>query len=164
MESVVARRMKKTLILASAAFALAVLAACAPTVATRGDLVDPDALAQIKPGVSTREDVETKLGTPTHVATFDDKVWYYIGRRTQQYSFLDPEVLKQQAIEIDFNDKGVVADVKNLNLSKAADVTPAPGATPAYGNDNTFIRELLGDLSHPMPDLSQHTPGSLPGQ
>ena len=34
-----------------------------------------------------------------------------------------------------------------------ADVAPVERSTPTYGHDNTLIRQLLGDLSHPMPDL-----------
>jgi outer membrane protein assembly factor BamE (lipoprotein component of BamABCDE complex) len=153
--------MKKTpfTLLCAFSFLTVALAACEPTIANRGNILDPELLAQITPGASTREDVATKLGTPTHVSTFDEKVWYYVGRQTEQYSFLSPEVLKQQAVEIDFNDAGTVKEVKNLDLSKAGDVTPVDRATPTYGRNDTFIRQLLGDLSHPMPDLKNQVPG-----
>lgn len=127
------------------------LASCAPTVANRGNILDPDKLAEIKVGTSTREDVAGNLGTPTQVGTFDDKVWYYIGRQTEQYSFLDPEVLKQKAVEIRFNDEGVVSSVTDLDLAEAKDVQPIDRATPTYGRDDTFIKQLLGNLSHPTP-------------
>jgi outer membrane protein assembly factor BamE (lipoprotein component of BamABCDE complex) len=132
---------------------LAALAACAPTVANRGCSLDPELLAQIKPGATTREEVAQKLGTPTSISTFDENVWYYVGRQTEQYSFLSPDVLKQQAIEIDFDDKGVVTAFTNLDLPQAADATPVDRATPTFGQQNTFLRELLGDLSHPRPNL-----------
>jgi outer membrane protein assembly factor BamE (lipoprotein component of BamABCDE complex) len=127
------------------------LAACAPTVANRGNILDADTLRDIKPGVSTREEVATKLGTPTQVSTFDDKIWYYIGRRTEQYSFLDPEVVKQKAVEVRFDDKGVVLAVNDLDLAGAEDIVPVDRATPTYGRDDTFIKQLLGNLSHPTP-------------
>jgi len=140
---------------------VASLCACEPSIANRGNILDPGALAQITPGTSTREDVATKLGTPTQVSTFDEKVWYYIGRQTEQYSFLSPDVLKQQAVEIDFNDAGIVKSVTNLDLSKAADISPVDRETPTYGRNDTFIRQLLGDLSHPLPDLSNQMPGTV---
>jgi outer membrane protein assembly factor BamE (lipoprotein component of BamABCDE complex) len=149
--------MKKTHLLVLCAAAL--LGACEPTVANRGNILDLDMLAQIKPGTSTREEVATKLGTPTAVSTFDDKIWYYVGRQTEQYSFLTPEVLKQQAIEIDFDDQGVVTATKNLDLSQAADADPVDRATPTYGQKNTLLRELLGDLSHPLPNLAKQGQG-----
>ena len=139
--------MKKThLLLLSAA---ALLTACEPTIANRGNILDPDKLAEIKVGTSTREDVATKLGTPTQISTFDDKIWYYVGRQTQQYSFLDPEVLKQKAVEIRFNEDGAVTSVKDLDLAEAQDIHPVDRTTPTYGHDDTFIQQLIGNLSHP---------------
>ena len=147
-------RMKKThLLLLSAA---ALLTACEPTIANRGNILDRDSLAQIAPGSTTREEVATKLGTPTEISTIDDKIWVYVGRETEQYSFLDPEIIKQQAIEVDFNESGVVTNVRNLDLSQAGDISPVGRETPTYGHDSTFIRQLLGDLSHPLPDLSNN--------
>ena len=132
--------------------ALAVLlGACEPTIANRGNIVDPDRLAEIKVGASTREEVATKLGTPTQVSTFDDKTWYYMGRQTEQYSFLDPEVLKQKAVEIKFDDNGTVTAVNDLDLSNAENVAMVERTTPTYGNDNTFIQQLIGNLGHVGP-------------
>jgi outer membrane protein assembly factor BamE (lipoprotein component of BamABCDE complex) len=134
---------------------LFLLSACEPTLANRGNILDADKLAEIKPGESTREEVATKLGTPTQVSTFDDKTWYYMGRQTQQYSFLDPEVLKQKAVEIKFDDKGTVVAVNDLDLSGAKDIAPVDRSTPTYGNDNTFIKQLIGNLGHPVPDIKK---------
>jgi outer membrane protein assembly factor BamE (lipoprotein component of BamABCDE complex) len=150
--------MKKTHLLVVCALSL--LAACEPTVANRGNVLDPDNLAQVKPGLTTREEVATRLGTPTEVSTFDEKVWYYIGRKTEQYSFLRPDVVQQQAVEVDFNEGGTVTAVKNLDLSQAADISPVERTTPTYGHDNTFLRQLLGDLSHPMPGIKDDHAGS----
>jgi outer membrane protein assembly factor BamE (lipoprotein component of BamABCDE complex) len=127
------------------------LAACEPTIANRGNILDPERLTQIQAGTSTREDVATKLGTPTQVSTFDDKTWYYIGRQTEQYSFLDPEVLKQKAVEIKFDDNGTVTSVNDLDLSHAQDVDAVSRKTPTYGNDNTLIQQLIGNLGHVSP-------------
>lgn len=62
--------MKKHLFLLSF---LVATTACAPTVANRGNILDLDVLAEIKPGTTTRE-VASKLGSPTVMSTFDDKV------------------------------------------------------------------------------------------
>lgn len=142
-----------------AIFCLILLAGCEPMVANRGNILDPDKLVDIKVGTSTREDVATKLGTPTETGTFDDKTWYYVGRQTEQYSFLNPDVMKQQAIEIRFDDKGVVTAVSNLDLSRAQDITPVARSTPTYGNDNTFIQQLLGNLGHPVPNMGSKQEG-----
>jgi outer membrane protein assembly factor BamE (lipoprotein component of BamABCDE complex) len=123
-------------------------------------MLDPEICSQITPGVTTREEVATKLGTPTSISTFNENAWYYIGRETEQYSFLSPVVLKQQAVEIDFDDKGIVTALTNLDLSQAADASPVDRATPTFGQKNSFLRELLGDMSHPRPDLGKQNRGS----
>ena len=119
--------------------------------ANRGTMVDADKLAEIKEGESTREDVAVKLGTPTQVSTFDENKWYYIGRRTKQYSFLDPEVIEQKGVEISFDEEGKVKTVSKINLADAKDIDPVSRKTPTYGIDNTFLEQLVGNLRRPIP-------------
>jgi outer membrane protein assembly factor BamE (lipoprotein component of BamABCDE complex) len=138
----------------------AVFVACAPTVANRGSMLDLESLAQIKPGVTTREQVATRLGTPTTISTFDENVWYYVGRQTEQYSFFSPDVIKQQAVEVSFNDKGIVTSCAEIELPNAADATPVDRSTPTFGQKNTLIRELIGDLKHPRPSMKDMNRGS----
>jgi outer membrane protein assembly factor BamE (lipoprotein component of BamABCDE complex) len=131
---------------ASVALAAAGLAACAPTIDQRGNLPDPEKLAQIHPGTTTREQVTHILGTPSSMGVFDDKNWYYISRRTKQISFLDPSVLDQQVYIVDFDDKGVVRGVDHKDLADGKDIEPAPGATPAPGRELTFVEQVLGNV------------------
>lgn len=133
------------------------LAACAPKIAHRGQLIEPDKLAEVKVGTSNREDVATKLGSPTQVGTFNENLWYYYGRQTEQYSFLDPEIVEQQAIEIRFDDAGTVTAVTKLDTSKARnDISPVERQTPTYGHETSIIEDLVGNLGHPgMPMKNQ---------
>ncbi len=125
------------------------LAACTPTVANRGHIVDPDKLAEVKVGESTRENVANILGSPSQIGTFDENVWYYFGRNTKQYSFLDPEIVKQQAVEVRFNDEGIVTELKTLDPKLAEDISPVGRKTPTYGHETTAIEQLLGNLGRP---------------
>ena len=59
-----------------------ILAGCSPTMVNRGNLLDPEKVASLKPGVSNRDSVLNTLGTPSARASFNDNTWYYIGRRT----------------------------------------------------------------------------------
>jgi len=134
---------------------IAAVAACAPTVANRGNMLDPEICAQIKPGVTTREEVALKLGTPTAVSTVDENTWYYVGRETEQYSFFRPEVRQQQALEVNFNDKGIVTKISDLDLSQAADASPVDRATPTFGQKDSILKEIIGDLKHPRPSMQK---------
>jgi outer membrane protein assembly factor BamE (lipoprotein component of BamABCDE complex) len=112
----------------------------------RGNLPDPDKLAQIQPGSTTKEQVVRILGSPSSASTFDDNVWYYISRRVKQVAFFSPTVLDQQVYIVDFDDKGVVKDLGHKTLADSQSVTPAPGATPAPGRELSFMEQLLGNV------------------
>jgi len=128
------------------ALAGAGLTACAPTVDQRGNLPEPENLAQIHPGTTTREQVAKILGTPSSIGVFDDKNWYYISRRTKRVAFFDPDVLDQQVYIVNFDATGVVRGVDHKNLKDGRDIDPAPGATPAPGRELTFLEQVLGNI------------------
>ena len=58
------------------------LAGCAVSEDQRGNLPDPEKLAQVQPGTTSKEQVIKILGSPSSESTFDDDVWYYISRKT----------------------------------------------------------------------------------
>src|SRR4051794_28802586 len=98
-----------------------VLAGCAKTIDQRGNLPADDKLAEIQTGVATRDDVIRLLGTPSSTGTFDDKTWYYISKRTEQFAFLQPELLDQQVVAIAFDENGTVRDLKRLGMADKRD-------------------------------------------
>jgi outer membrane protein assembly factor BamE (lipoprotein component of BamABCDE complex) len=122
------------------------LAACQPTIDQRGNLPDKSKLADIEPGVTTKEMVSQILGTPSSVSTFGDKTWYYISRRTEQTAFFEPEVLDQQVVVVAFDDGGVVRDVQHLNLADGRSVDPSARETPSAGKELGFVEQLVGNL------------------
>ncbi|HWB52311.1 MAG TPA: outer membrane protein assembly factor BamE [Stellaceae bacterium] len=122
------------------------LTACAISEDQRGHLPDPEKLAEIHPGSTTKEQVVRILGSPSSASTFDDNVWYYISRRIKQVAFFSPTVLDQQVYIVDFDDKGVVKDLGHKTLADGLPITPAPGATPAPGRELSFMEQLLGNI------------------
>jgi len=124
----------------------AFVAACAADVEQRGNLPAPDKVAEIKPGQTTKEQVVRILGTPSSTGVFNDKSWYYISRRTEQISFLSPDLLDQQVFIVNFDDKGVVQGIDHKGLSDGRDIVPAPGATPAPGRELSFLEQVLGNV------------------
>jgi outer membrane protein assembly factor BamE (lipoprotein component of BamABCDE complex) len=137
---------RRTLRFLALAIGLSALAACNIPVNDRGNLPKPDAMAQIKPGVTDKQTVVRLIGTPSATAAFDTNSWYYISRETKQVAFLKPEVLDQQVIIIRFNDKGIVTAVEHKGLRDAQAMTPNPNATPAQGREFTFLEQLIGNF------------------
>ncbi len=121
------------------------LAACAPDVVLRGNLPDPDRIAEIHPGKTTKNDVISILGSPSTISVFDPNSWYYVSKRTKQVAFLDPDVLDQQVYIIRFNGD-VVQAIGHKNLKDGELIEPAPGETPAPGRHLTFMEQFVGNI------------------
>jgi len=66
---------------------------CSPTIDQRGNAPDPDDVLALQPGVDDKAKVFQLLGSPSTAGTFDDKIWYYISKRTATVAFLDPSVI-----------------------------------------------------------------------
>lgn len=122
------------------------LSACGNTVQLRGNTPDAQEIAEIKPGVHSRQDIIDLLGSPSTVSTFEDNKWYYIGQKTQQIAFMKPEVLDRQVLVITFDKSGIVEDTKTYNLADAHDVDPVARETPTEGRDLTLIQQLFGNI------------------
>ncbi|MBV9523458.1 MAG: outer membrane protein assembly factor BamE [Alphaproteobacteria bacterium] len=140
------------------------LAACAPVVDQRGNLPDDTKLAQIQPGVTTKEAVSQLLGTPSSIATFSDKTWYYISRRTSQTAFFDPKILDQQVVVVAFDDGGVVRDVERRGLADARPIEPSARVTPSAGHELGILEQLVGNLGRFNTEGSGPTAFKRPGQ
>lgn len=122
------------------------LGACVASVDQRGNLPEPEKIAQIQPGSTTRDQVVKILGTPSSTGIFNDKSWYYISRKTKRIAFFEPDVLDQQVYVVNFDGKGVVNSVDHKELKDGRDIEPAPGATPAPGRELTFVEQVLGNI------------------
>lgn len=141
--------------------ALAVVG-CAPTVDLRGDLPDPAKVAEIQPGVTTKEMVSQLLGSPSSVSTFNDKTWYYISRRTEQTAFFDPQVLDQQVVAVAFDDGGIVRDVERRGLADSRPIEPSARVTPSAGRELGFFEQLIGNLGRFNQEGKAPTPFQRP--
>jgi outer membrane protein assembly factor BamE (lipoprotein component of BamABCDE complex) len=122
------------------------VAACSPRIDSRGNLPDPDKLAEIKPGEHSRNDVAEILGSPSSIGVFDQETWYYISKRTEAVAFFEPEVAERQVIIVRFNKKGVVTGVETLGLEQGHGVDPVDRETPTAGAELTIMQQLLGNM------------------
>ena len=128
-----------------AAVALAVVA-CSPRIDSRGNLPDPDKLAEIRPGKHSRGDVAEILGSPSSIAVFDQETWYYISKRTEALAFFEPKVAERQVVIVHFDKKGVVSGVETVGLEQGRAVEPVERKTPTAGAELTIMQQLLGNM------------------
>lgn len=120
-------------------------AACTPTQTVRGNIVEDYRLAEITPGISTRQNVLMSLGSPTTQAPFDENVWYYMGQRTEKTGIFDPKVTDEKIVVVAFDEEGIV-QVAQVIDNERIDIPRIRDKTPTGGNDITAIQQIMGNL------------------
>ncbi|MBV9654210.1 MAG: outer membrane protein assembly factor BamE [Acetobacteraceae bacterium] len=151
---------------AAAASLLLALAGCSFFEAksqVRGNKIDPDALAELTPGTSTRADATALLGSPTARATFDDNSWIYINETTRPRIGRTPGILDQRVVVLRFSEAGVLQEVRRLNEDDSMPVSVVARATPSPGNDTSLLGELFGNIGRFSPGGSTGGLGGLGG-
>ncbi|MBL6454486.1 outer membrane protein assembly factor BamE [Belnapia sp. T6] len=125
----------------------------APTI-QRGNRVTEDQLKEITPGVQTRTDVQTLLGSPTQTSTFGDPTWYYISSRTRQRPGRELAVTDQQVVVVQFDASGVVREVRTIGADEGKPVDMVQRETPTPGNDRSLLQALFGNVGRIGPGAS----------
>lgn len=111
-------------------------------------------MAEVTPGVSTRNNVLRSLGSPTTKAPFDDNVWYYIGQKMEKKGVFDPKVTDEKIVVVAFNKDGVVEKIEKIDADRM-DIPRVRRKTKTGGNEITVMEQLLGNVGKfNAPDVS----------
>lgn len=129
-----------------AAAALALTAGCSPKTANRGNIPPPSQLEKLEVGKHTMEYVRGVLGTPSTVGTFDQNVWYYIGRRTERWAFFEESVLEQQVVAVYFDSSGKIEHIQTYDESDARKIEMVERKTPTAGHELGVVEQIIGNL------------------
>jgi outer membrane protein assembly factor BamE (lipoprotein component of BamABCDE complex) len=124
----------------------AAVSACSPTVTNHGNFPDRNAVAELKPGISRREDVRESLGSPSTISTFNDNTWYYVSRRTSRFAFYQAKNLRQTVLAIKFDNTGVYRAAKAYSFKDGRIINPNSRTTPTTGREVTFLEQMFGNL------------------
>jgi len=122
------------------------VAACSPRVHTRGNLPDPELVAELKPGDITRDEVAELLGSPSSTAVFGGEIWLYISERTETLAWFEPEVMERSILVVSFDHEGILKEVETVGLDAANNVVPIDRTTPTHGSKLTFLEQMVGNL------------------
>ena len=124
------------------------LLGCVRTQNVRGYVPDEELLADLRPGQQSRDQVVAMLGSPSSVATFQEKsdTWYYITTRTKHFAFFDDEIIDQRVVAIEFDDAGRVKQIRRFGLDDARAIEPVDRETPTRGKELGFFEQLFGNI------------------
>lgn len=156
-------RLTKLALRAAVLAVAAGLSACSGTVETHGHMLRESAMKELRPGVQTREGVAKLLGSPSSVAPFDDRTWYYIGQKVESLAFFKPEVKERQVVVLRFDDGGILDSVKVLSAEDGRQIAFVDRETPTAGHELTFMEQLLGNMGRFNAPTGRQGPGGSPG-
>jgi len=139
--------MRKSLALAAVlAGALVMSTACSPRSANRGHIPPPSQLEKLEVGTHSKDYVRNVLGTPSTIGTFDKEVWYYIGRRVEQWAFLRESIIEQKVVAIYFDEQGKIAYIQNYSKQDGREIEMVGRKTPTSGRELGVVEQIIGNL------------------
>jgi outer membrane protein assembly factor BamE (lipoprotein component of BamABCDE complex) len=127
------------------------LGACAPQFSTHGYIPPAEDLALIEVGSDTKDTVAEKIGVPQSSGVLTNSGYYYVKMRKRSIGPLAPEEVEREVLAISFSDNGVVQNVERFGLERGRVVPLERRVTSSPVSDNTFIRQLLGNLGRFRP-------------
>jgi outer membrane protein assembly factor BamE (lipoprotein component of BamABCDE complex) len=114
--------------------------------AHRGYIIDRADLDKIKPHETTKEQVETYMGTPSVKSTVAGEAWYYISSNTETFLFYPPKETSRQIIAVYFDKTDEVQDIRYFGLKDGEIVDMETRVTPTRGKELTILGQLFSNL------------------
>jgi outer membrane protein assembly factor BamE (lipoprotein component of BamABCDE complex) len=148
MDSRMTRRTEPTLVrlVAAVLIGLSVAGCTIGQEFQHGYLVDERAVAQVRPGMTADQVLQT-LGTPSTVSTVGNKSWYYISQSSRRpVQFLSDRVVDQRVTAVYFNNGLRVERVALYGLEEGKVFDFITRTTPAGGGDQSFVTQLFRGL------------------
>ena len=97
---------------------------------------------------SNKNDVRKIIGPPSSISKFDD-IWFYIERKKTNQSLLKlglKKIDKNNIIEVNFNNMGIVNNKKLLNLNDMNDVNYVKNITEKNYQKGNFMYGVLSSF------------------
>ena len=124
-----------------------VMVGCAPRTAVHGNMPEIDRIQLLKPGETTKNQVQQFLGSPSSMNMFGDETWVYVGETTETLAFFESDITERSVVIVTFDKKGVVSDVNAHGMDQARKIEPVERITPTVGKKLTVIDQLVGNLN-----------------
>lgn len=122
---------------------LLAVTACSPRVDVRGNVADQEDMIRIRQGITTKQEVQQVLGSPSTVSAFDKKTWYYVSKREESLAFFKPTTKNQNVIELRFDEEDVVQRIRKYSLADARNVSRVSRTTKADGSEPGVFKSFI---------------------
>lgn len=122
------------------------LTACVATYRNHGYVPSPEDLAEIVPGVDTRDSVSETVGPPSASGVLNESGYYYVASRVRYRGATAPQVMDRQLVAISFDNAGIVRNIERYSLQDGRAVPLERRITDSNLSNQGFIRQLIGNL------------------
>lgn len=126
----------------------AAVAACSPVDRKHGYVPREDELADIVPGVDTKDSVAQTVGVPSASGVLNESGYYYVSSVIRHRGGLEPKTISRELVAINFNDTGTVTGIQRFGLEDGKVIPLQRRVTSSSLQDKTFLRQLLGNLGN----------------
>lgn len=116
------------------------------TVEKQGYVLSPERLEKIEIGTATKRVVEHHLGTPTFRTEYEAERWHYVSSAKAVTSVLNPELVEQDVITIEFDEQDVVSKVEHKTADDSAAVNMVNRKTKTEGHSISLVEQLIGNF------------------
>ena len=104
---------------------------------------------------SNKNDILKLLGSPSTKSTFDNDLWIYIERKTDNSSltkFGSERIIVNNVLLLEINNMGLLASKELLDLTKMQDLEFAKRTTEGQYKKSTFLYDFLSSLRQKIND------------
>ena len=121
-------------------------------------------LDQVTPK-STKNDVQTLMGSPSTKSMYGPETWYYITSKIKKQLISDDKILTQNVVAISFTQAGTVETVEIYDANSRHEFATSDRITPTAGRKLSVVEQNLGNVGKFNTDstgsstIGSHAPG-----
>jgi outer membrane protein assembly factor BamE (lipoprotein component of BamABCDE complex) len=132
-------------------FVAITLVGCYPTIDHRGFNPEQIQFDKIQIDVSTKENVQDVLGSPSTTSLFlvegkNWTTWYYVYRKTETTSFFTPKVVDQLVVKVTLDDKDIVRSLEKQKGIQGEQIKASKERTPTTGYESSVMKDVFGNF------------------
>ena len=104
---------------------------------------------------ANKNDILEILGSPSTKSTFDNDLWIYIERKTDNSSLIEfgkEKFMANNVLLLEINNRGILEKKKFLDINDMLDVDFTEQTTSTIYKKNTFVYDFLSSLRQKIND------------
>lgn len=124
---------------------------CTPTIISHGYNFEQVDISKIKIGIDNQEQVRSLLGSPSVISNFPNEkcggsTWYYVAKKASYVSVCEPDILDQRTVAIDFDNRGIVRDIRTHKGENNQNIEFSKDKTDTTGYESGALKDVFGNF------------------